>query len=160
MATPFGVTCAHLSQARSIYLHQRPALFDGSVEDNLRLPLALGAIAIEDSTGRTALDLLAAWGATRPFSISPNRSTFRRRGTDRGAWSAALQLEPAVLLLDEPTAALDADTTAAFEQVVENWLSAGPDSRAYVWVSHNREQTRRVATTVRQYRGGRRSRGP
>ena len=38
----------------------------------------------------------------------------------------AIQLELAVLLLDEPTAALDTMATAAVETLVETWLNESP----------------------------------
>jgi ABC-type iron transport system FetAB ATPase subunit len=64
----------------------------------------------------------------------------------------ALCLRPAVLLLDEPTAALDEDSTAAVEEVLAGCLAAGS---ALVLVTHSREQARRLAGTVVTIAGGR-----
>ena len=58
-----------------------------------------------------------------------------------------------MLLLDEPTASLDPTTAQAVEQAIENWLTAGRDSRALVWVSHDLEQTRRMTTRRIHLRG-------
>ena len=55
----------------------------------------------------------------------------------------ALVLRPAVLLLDEPTANLDADNTAAVEALVAGYLAQRP--AAALWVSHDEAQRRRLA---------------
>jgi putative ABC transport system ATP-binding protein len=66
----------------------------------------------------------------------------------------AIQLDPKVLLLDEPTAALDSGATAAVEKLVGNWLAESPRTRATVWVTHAADQARRVAErTIRIDRG-------
>lgn len=53
----------------------------------------------------------------------------------------AIAIEPRVLLLDEPTAGLDPDSTEAVEGIVAEQLDAG---RAVAWVTHGRDQARRV----------------
>ncbi|WP_235610756.1 ABC transporter ATP-binding protein [Bordetella sp. H567] len=55
----------------------------------------------------------------------------------------ALLLRPPVLLLDEPTAALDAQTTLRVEQEIQGCMR---DGAAVLWVTHSAEQARRVAT--------------
>ena len=57
----------------------------------------------------------------------------------------AVQLDPSVLLLDEPTAALDGQTTTAVEQLLKDWVAESPDNRAMVWVTHDTDQAGRVA---------------
>ena len=69
-----------------------------------------------------------------------------------------LQLEPQVLLLDEPTASLDAELTGRFENLLEKWQNELPvnnsDSanttpqRAWIWVSHNPDQLRRMCRNI------------
>lgn len=58
----------------------------------------------------------------------------------RAALALALARHPTVLLLDEPTAALDATTAAAVERSLRG--------RSCVWVTHDAEQTKRVADRV------------
>jgi putative ABC transport system ATP-binding protein len=137
-----------------MYLHQRPALFEGSVEDNLRVPFALAAHRdrVFDRTG--AVDLLANLGRDADFLAKPSRRLSGGEG-QLIALVRALQLEPSVLLLDEPTASLDPSSAQAVERAVENWLTAGGGGRAFVWVSHDLEQTRRMTTRQVLLRAGR-----
>ena len=54
----------------------------------------------------------------------------------------ALIIRPKVLLLDEPTAALDAASVAAVEAVIASRIRAG---LAVLWVTHDAGQARRIA---------------
>lgn len=54
----------------------------------------------------------------------------------------ALAAVPAVLLLDEPTAALDAAATAAVEALIAERVSGG---LSVIWVTHDAAQASRVA---------------
>ena len=59
----------------------------------------------------------------------------------------ALLTAPDVLLLDEPTASLDAEAVAAIEKLIANWLKEKPD-RGCVWTSHDRQQLERNSDRV------------
>ena len=126
-----------------IYLHQRPALFEGTVVENLRQPFSLRV-----HRGRR---FDRDWIISRLCSVGRNADFLEGFTRDLSGGEAqivallrALQLTPRVLLLDEPTAALDSETAQAAEQLVADWL-AEDAARATVWVSHNLEQARRVA---------------
>lgn len=54
----------------------------------------------------------------------------------------ALEVRPRVLLLDEPTAALDAEATAAVEALLDGLRR---DGLALLWVTHDPVQAQRVA---------------
>lgn len=59
---------------------------------------------------------------------------------------------PRVLLLDEPTANLDADNTRRVEAVIAEYRTQ--HRAAVVWVSHDREQVGRVATRHMEFSAG------
>jgi phosphate-transporting ATPase len=70
----------------------------------------------------------------------------------RLALARALLLQPRVLLLDEPTAALDGESTAAVEQLVGEYRSTGG---AALWVTHDPQQARRLSPRGFFMNGGR-----
>lgn len=59
----------------------------------------------------------------------------------RGGLLRSLSRAPRLLLLDEPTGALDADSTRAVEALLQDWLNP---QRALIWVSHDRDQIARL----------------
>ena len=61
----------------------------------------------------------------------------------------ALALEPEVLLLDEPTASLDAAATSSVEAALRNLRDI-----SYVLVTHDPDQAARLTRTTVELRGG------
>ena len=129
-------------RARVHYLLQRPALFEGTVETNLRAPLALDVHhdrTYDADAAQRALDALG-----RPASFL-EQSVERLSGGEQQivALLRAFQADPDVLLLDEPTASLDPAATDAVESLVARWQDEA-SRRATVWTSHDRDQIARV----------------
>ncbi|MGB5472213.1 MAG: ATP-binding cassette domain-containing protein [Gammaproteobacteria bacterium] len=60
---------------------------------------------------------------------------------------------PRVLLLDEPTANLDAENTRRVEAVIDDYMKT--HDAAVIWVSHDRTQVARVANRHVELRDGR-----
>lgn len=136
-----------------IYLHQRPALLEGTVEHNLRQPFCLGQHRQREFDEQRMVDMLGQLGRDDSFLEKDERNL---SGGEAQLVSLlrAIQLDPTVLLLDEPTAALDEETAQAVERLVDTWLRAAEDERAIVWVSHNQSQSQRVATRWLRVRQG------
>lgn len=139
-------------RSRIVYLHQSPALVEGTVEENLRLPFSLAVHAGRRyDRGRVAA-LLASGGF--------DASLLRRRASELSggerqivALARALQLEPEVLLLDEPTAALDPDAAGRVTDLIETWISSD-EARAFLWVGHDLDRVRSIARRVLRLDGG------
>ncbi len=126
-----------------IYLHQRPALLEGTVEENFLAPFKLKLHRNREFSRQSILAQLSNAGIGEPLL---NRSTNDLSGGEGQivALLRAIQLEPTVLLLDEPTSALDEKSTQVIEELVAQWQSQTAQ-RAFVWVSHDRAQVDRIA---------------
>ena len=118
-----------------VYLPQRPAFRDLTVRDALARPFgfATSSVAFPEARARSLLDelMLHAGAWTQP---ARELSEGERQ---RVSLARALLVEPACLLADEPTAALDSAT----RDVVEAHLRGGP---ALILVTHDPEQAARL----------------
>lgn len=133
-------------RARVVYLPQRPALPEGAVEAALRVPFQFRVHRHQHFPLDRARELLASLGREESFL---QQGTERLSGGEAQlvALLRALLIGPDVLLLDEPTASLDAHAVRAVERLVEDWLRAQPQ-RACVWTSHDRLQVERISDRV------------
>ncbi len=138
-----------------IYLHQRAALLEHSVEQALRKPFALAVHRGRTFNPDRVLEWLAHLGRDRSFLAKATRDLSGGE-IQITALVRAIQLDPTVLLLDEPTAGLDPQTTEAVQRLMDRWLAEAVDRRALVWVSHDASQTERMGTSVLHLSGGRR----
>jgi len=131
-------------RAQVIYLHQRPSLFEGSVEENLRVPFTLAEHRQRTFDRARVVGFLAQFGRDAEFLAKRDRDLSGGE-TQIVALVRAIQLEPTMLLLDEATSALDRDMVLVAERLVAEWRTA---HRAAVWVSHDAAQTERVAQRI------------
>ena len=128
-------------RARVVYVQQQPVLIPGTVLDNLELPLRFQVNAGRGTRDGRAAALLSQLGKSVGF-LDQRASVLSGGEGQIVPLVRALLLEPAVLLLDEPTAHVDAEATERVEEVVLEWVDAG--DRAALWTSHDRAQVDRV----------------
>lgn len=121
-------------------LFQRPELLRRSVRANLAYPLKHHKVA-----GRkTVIDqVLAAHGLT---SLAKQRADHLSGGeAQRVAIARAAVLQPRLLMLDEPTTALDPTAAAKVEEMIG---ALNEDGTAILMTTHDLAQARRMAKRV------------
>ena len=127
-----------------LYLPQRPAVFEGTVEQNLKMLFKLASHRGRSYNRLRILQDLEALNRSDEFLERP--ATLLSGGESQIlSLLRGMQLDPQILLLDEPTASLDADTTLRVERLLDRWLKAKPQ-RACIWTSHDPAQLDRVTT--------------
>jgi len=134
------------------YLSQRPALLDGTVQDNLRFPFSLKTLRKRRFDLQAVTTLLGHAGKTADF-LHKNAGDLSGGEAQVVALIRTLQLNPEVLLLDEPTAALDPTSSRDVEALIDAWF-AGDNSRAFIWVSHDLDQAQRMSAIHLQMSAG------
>ena len=131
---------------RACLVPQLPAPLPGSVGENVRYGPALRG---DDPDVDRALEL----AGLSPAFEEREASELSVGEQQRVMLARAIALEPEVLLLDEPTAALDEDARAGVERTLRalgERLAA-----AIVLVTHDRAQAERLSTRTLALRDGR-----
>jgi tungstate transport system ATP-binding protein len=135
---------------RMAVVFQQPLLTDMSVADNVALGLRFRGVGARERRARAGLWLgrlgLGHRGGQPARSLSGGEA-------QRAALARALVLEPDVLFLDEPFAALDAPTRAALVPDLAAILRA--DGRTTVLVTHDRGEAQALGHRVGVLLGGR-----
>jgi NitT/TauT family transport system ATP-binding protein len=123
---------------------QDAALFPWlTLRDNVEFPLKLQGLAAKARAARSEelLRLVHLWSFAHRY---PHELSGGMR--QRGAIARALATDPAVLLMDEPFAALDAQTREILQGEVERiWSATG---KTVVFVTHNVREAVRLADRI------------
>jgi energy-coupling factor transporter ATP-binding protein EcfA2 len=99
-----------LLRQRSVYVHQHPVMFAGTVRDNLEYALRLKRVPKEEAARR-----IAETAGRLGIGSLLDREAARLSGgeTQRAAVARAVAAGADVLLLDEPTSSMDSGSEAA-----------------------------------------------
>ena len=116
-------------------LAQHPQLLEGRVIDNLQMPYQLQAHQHRHFDIDWHIAQLTHLERSADFLY---QDASHLSGGERQLVNTLrlLQLNPQVLLLDEPTAALDSDTSAQLVRLLIDWLRAD-SQRTLLWVTHD-----------------------
>ena len=142
---------ALLARREAVLVTHHPYLFKGSIFDNIAFGLKVRGIPDPEWSGRArrALDLvgLGGWSAKTTAGLSAGQA-------QRVALARAIALEPKALLLDEPTANIEAGLALRIEAVIRE-ISRGAGTTV-VFSSHNFSQASRLADDILYLSGGKR----
>ncbi len=127
-----------------VFVSQSPVLLPGTVQENLALPFTYKTSTRKFSR-REAASLLEAFGVS-PSRLEQEASTLSQGQKQRVCIARALLVKPLVLLLDEPTGALDKEAVFSVEEtLVEETRRRG---LAALIVTHIIEQAKRLCDTM------------
>ncbi len=123
---------------------QRPTPFPGTVADNLR-------VADPDASDARMRDNLVRVGLTGSW-LDRDATALSGGEAQRMCLARTLMAQPQVLLLDEPTSAVDAEAAGVIERAVRDLAADGIPA---LWVTHDSAQVERAADRVLQIERGR-----
>ncbi len=131
------------------YVFQAPLLMDMTVEQNVALGLRFRGVSKEDAQERAG-----RWIKAMGIESLIGRRAGELSGGEaqRVSIARAFVLEPELLLLDEPFAALDPPTRSKLLDDLSNILSE--DHRTAVFVTHNLNEAAKVSHRIAVVVGG------
>ncbi len=138
---------------RVIYLAQHGGFLGTTVRENLELPFQLASSDVGFDLRRAEqwLTYFAKPGSFVDQSIDSLSGGERQMI----ALVRALSMDAVVLLLDEPTASLDATAAGQYEHLVLEWFRDDSEHRAFLWVGHDLDQISRMTSRQIEMNQGR-----
>jgi putative ABC transport system ATP-binding protein len=127
---------------------QRPTPFPGTVADNLRVAEPRAS----DAQMRETLARVALTGSGSGSWLDRDATALSGGEAQRMCLARTLMAQPRVLLLDEPTSAVDAEAAGVIERAVRELADDGIPA---LWVTHDPAQVERAADWVLRIERGR-----
>ncbi len=125
-----------------VLIHQRPVMLDATVEENLMRPFRYRSVGMEFDRS-LAVKLMNELSLRESQLHDPARRLSIGE-QQRVSLIRALLIEPAVLLLDEPSSALDEQSRSALESVLIREIRRSRPERSAIVVTHDRVQGERL----------------
>jgi cell division transport system ATP-binding protein len=139
----------YLRRNIGLVFQDQKLLYDRSVYDNVMLPLAFSSLAPKEAArrARAALDKVNLLGREKanPIQLSGGEQ-------QRLAIARAVVNRPALLVADEPTANLDADSAA---RILEIFVAFHQVGATVLIATHDRAMVARYGKRVLNLEGGR-----
>ncbi|MBB6733659.1 ABC transporter ATP-binding protein [Cohnella zeiphila] len=129
-------------RSKVVYFSQQPYMLPGTIESNMT---AVSRLHRREFDRRLAEELLSKLGLGR-LDWSKEAETLSGGEKQRVALARGLLLKPDILLLDETTASLDANSKALAEETLLEWHRR--EGSAAIWVTHDPEQARRMSERI------------
>lgn len=125
------------------YLSQTPYMMRSSVEDNIAYPLKLRGVSYEKAMTAVndLLDVLQIQDLRKQLATNLSGGE-----AQKVALARALVFNPEVLLLDEPTASIDAETIKIIENTIVK--RSRKTDITVITISHNMDQINRICEEV------------
>lgn len=124
------------------FLLQRPTFFNQSIEYNIEFVLRIAGID-KDQHKQRCEQALEVCGLTH----LRQRNTRSLSGGElqKVSLARAWVLEPSVILLDEPTVALDPPSVISFESIIQQFVNSGSK---IIMTTHDLSQAERLANEI------------
>lgn len=134
---------------RVVMLSQIPVIFGGNVRDNLLMGLKFSEKPVASKEKLDEVMMLVSLKK----NLEDDASRLSGGEKQRLALARVLLMEPEVLLLDEPSSALDDDTEKIVIQNTVNYVKE--NGKALIMVTHSREIARVYAENIIEISSGR-----
>lgn len=146
----------HHLRRQLAYVFQKAVMFPGTTEDNIKLSLKYGPQLSQEEIDSRYKQVLEEANITDEILKSPSLSLSGGQ-QQRVGIARVLMMAPPVLLLDEPTASLDVETSNKFIKTLKDIKTKhenDPDAKTFLMITHRLEEAKFLADKVLMLEAG------